>query len=409
MYEAFFKLRQAPFESAHNPHFHVELGNHAAARMALIQAVERRDTIIWVCGAPGAGKTMLLRTYQNSIDKRRVWSLFCTDAELDRAGLTAALGEALAAPGEPPPALPAIPDLLKAKAGQGVIPVLIIDDADLIDLEAWETLTGLAELKVATLVLGSRLVDQPDGAPAGTRVKLDPLSADDASALIEERLRRAGGTPEKIINREALDRIVERGAGNPRRLLSFADSALRHGYAAGVRPVTVQELDAPKPGHKPKPVAGRRWFPTAAGVGIGIVLLVLVAIPTGLLTSMHRAAPETAPAPVASSQAPPPPKLALPPPAPQAPPLPAPASPPVAAAPGPPPKYTLPPPLDTADVLAIPARRGDTLRKLYAALFPSDPRPDFAAVAGINPDIRPSTPLKAGQVVLFPPAPGRAQ
>jgi phage tail protein X len=108
------------------------------------------------------------------------------------------------------------------------------------------------------------------------------------------------------------------------------------------------------------------------------------------------------PAPQQQTMAPPPAPAASPPlpqhaeiqPPPAAPATPAVTAPDVAAKP--------------ADVLFIPARRGDTLRSLYRAAYraPRD-RPSFEQLLAANPGLASDKPLDAGELVALPGPGGR--
>ena len=60
MYEAYWQLRQKPFENCADPRFYYPGESHQAALLKLRYAVENQRGGALLCGASGSGKTLLV-------------------------------------------------------------------------------------------------------------------------------------------------------------------------------------------------------------------------------------------------------------------------------------------------------------------------------------------------------------
>jgi type II secretory pathway predicted ATPase ExeA/phage tail protein X len=466
MYQEFFGLEQVPFDLAADPSLLVETSGERAALDAIGDLVRRRVGVITLEGWVGVGKTGLLRTYAHRADADRVRVLPIARHDFDRGMLLAALGEGLVGPFAPPPRFEELPGLLAGRVAAGQATVLLIDDAQALTDGALRALGAVAELgkdemAPLSIVLAVRppfvdLFSRPAAAAldqrASARVRLPPLAPGEARALIEERLRRAGAAdPSAVLAPEAVDAIVVEAGGIPRKLLALGDRVLRAGFAQRRMPVDYATAEAairggegraatPAPPSLTAPIppvgptrmrppisadeGGLSGMASAMGRGIGRVAipvsLLIVALglgywlwtqpenaPSAPPTEAQAGLPATAsdtptPAPQQQTMAPPPAPAASPPlpqhaeiqPPPAAPATPAVTAPDVAAKP--------------ADVLFIPARRGDTLRSLYRAAYraPRD-RPSFEQLLAANPGLASDKPLDAGELVALPGPGGR--
>ncbi|GGF09821.1 hypothetical protein GCM10011611_14180 [Aliidongia dinghuensis] len=462
MYQTFFGLRQTPFDLAADRSFLVETASQRAALDAIANLVRRRVGVITLEGWVGSGKSELLRAYERNADTDRVRVLQIARRDFDRGTLLEALGEGLVGPFAPPPRLEEMADLLAGRASAGQATVIVLDDAQKLTNEALRALGSLAELGDAddaplsiVLAVSPPFVDlfsRPAAAAldkrASARVRLPPFTPAEARTLLEERLRRAGAEkPEAVLTPEAIETIVIAAGGIPRKLLALGDRVLRAGFAERRMPVdyataeTAIRGDAKPPAPTPvrvrtpisvedgepdrfMPAAGRRISRAvvpvcllAAAVGLGYWLWnisnetpvrPLVETTTGTPNAAPSVPPPTTPQPTATQ------------PAPARPTTPSPTAPPpttlTPTAPAVPPQTATVPPLTppaappnaSADVLFIPARRGDTLRSIYRTVYRSSrDRPSFEALLAANPGLSSDKRLEAGELVALPGPPSR--
>jgi type II secretory pathway predicted ATPase ExeA/phage tail protein X len=259
MYQAFFGLREAPFEPAANSSFLVEAADQRAALDAIAELVRRRVGVISLEGWAGVGKTELLRTYKRNIDADLVRTVPVDGPGLDEEALLAALGEALIGPFALQPSLETVKRVLADRAGAGQATVLLVDDAPDLSDDALEALGGLADVggpgeSLLSVVLAGRpplvaLLARPAAAAlkgrASGRIPLPPLTPAEARHLINERLRRAGAAdPHAILSSEAVEAIVVAAGGIPRRLLTLGDQVLQTGFARRCLPIDYATAEA---------------------------------------------------------------------------------------------------------------------------------------------------------------------
>jgi len=432
MYQAFYGLRQMPFDAAADASFLVEIAGRQSALDAIADQVRRRAGVITLEGWPGAGKTELLRAYERSVDPDRVRIGWITRPDIDRAGLFATLGEMLAGPFAPPPPGQELKRLLTERAAAGQATVLLVDDTENLSDSALQALGAVADLAgqddaLVSIVLVVRppfvaLFARPAAAAldrrASVRVRLPLLTPVEARGLIEHRLRQAGANdPTRVLSPEAIEAITVEAGGIPRRLLSLGDRVLQAGAVRRCQPVDYAVAEAAIHSGAPPVVVPARTRPPISierrglpAWDTGVSRRVLdgasrVAIPAMLLIVamgvgywLWNLSDESAAAPPPRVQAEAPPTPTLPPQVATA------APPPPEPAPAPkPPAPTAAPTAAPVNLLFIPARRGDTLRTLYRAAYRAPRyRPPFEQLLAANPDLPADQPLTAGQLVALP-------
>jgi type II secretory pathway predicted ATPase ExeA len=423
MYQAFYGLRQMPFDPAADASFLIETAGRRSALDAIADQVRRRTGVITLEGWPGAGKTELLRAYEREADPDRVRVGWITRPDFDRTGLFALLGEMLAGPFAPPVPPQDLKRLLTERAAAGQAMVLLVDDTENLSDSALSALGSIADLagqedslvsillvvKPPFVALFSRASAAALDRRASVRIRLSLLTPVEARGLIEHRLRQAGRPdPAKVLVPEAIEAIVIEAGGIPRRLLALADRVLQAGAARGQQPIDYATADAAI--HEAAPAAVvparvrtpisierrdgpglasgalRRMLDGAAKLAIPAMLLI-VAVGVGYW--LWALSDDTAASRAAAVPPPPIQKAAE-----------APALPPVPSPPQAAPAPVVPTPVN---LLFIPARRGDTLRRLYRAAYRTPRyRPPFEQMLAANPDLTADRALTAGELVALP-------
>ncbi len=266
MYKGFYGLKEKPFSKTPDPRFLFPSRVHEEALARLQYAVEERELAL-LTGGIGSGKTTLSRALMDSMgDACRfcfIVNPIVTPLEFLRI-LARNLGM-----NAPPTAKD---DLLKELTeelyrchGQGIVPVIVIDEAQMIPgREVFDEIRLLTNFQlddsnlVSVILMGQpelreRLagpIYEPLRQRIGIRYHLDPLDLEETLEYLDFRLAVAGGKP-GIFLPDAVLRIFELSGGVPRRINTIATNALLEGFArdaamidAGIIDTLLVELDA---------------------------------------------------------------------------------------------------------------------------------------------------------------------
>lgn len=179
--------------------------------------------LVTVVGEPGIGKTRVLAELRRALgDAAPIVALEGRRRLGGETGLAGALAGALG--GGP------LDAALARHAARGV--VALVDDAQWVDdeiLDALETATGWATARIGVAVAATPelTAGRPrwgERAAAHTMFALPPLGADEAIALLRALLAPATHVPHAL-----LERLAERGAGNPGVLVGIVAELRRQG------------------------------------------------------------------------------------------------------------------------------------------------------------------------------------
>ena len=245
-----FRLTAKPFATTPDPQFAYGTREHQLAVAKIQYAVEERQGIFLLQGEIGTGKTTVSQFMLNA------WR---DDKSLAVAHIT---NPAVRTPSqflrlilshfgvEPPHLLAdnwdALRGFLVGNYKAGKITVLVIDEAQTISAENMETLTHISNeqtqkhklIQVVLLAqpnIARKLSYKPalrDRIAHGST--LNPLSYEDAVALMRHRIQVAGGDFNVLFPGEPLHhRLYNVTKGVPRRLCMLCDNALLNAYALG--------------------------------------------------------------------------------------------------------------------------------------------------------------------------------
>jgi type II secretory pathway predicted ATPase ExeA len=244
MYEEHFGLRLRPFGEPVHPGDQVGLPSRDAARRRLRYGLEHGQGPALLFGPPGTGKTLLARALAADLGGQAAHLTFPSMPATD---LVDYLADELGAPALARPGLAAslrrLKGTLAASAGRNQRPLLIVDEAHLIDDPAtFETLrlllnfatTGPSDLSLL-LVGGPEVLLRIPPALADrltARCLLGPLSQAESALYVEGRLEAAGAI-EPLFDPTALAELHRFADGLPRRLNQLADLALLIAFAEG--------------------------------------------------------------------------------------------------------------------------------------------------------------------------------
>lgn len=258
MYEAFYGFRERPFSKTPDPRFLFLSRGHREALARLQYAVEERD-IVLLTGEIGCGKTTLSRALTDTLDGHyRVMLLInprLTPLEFLRS-LALRLG--IADPARfKTDLLEQLGTALYASYEQGICPVLVVDEAQLVPhKETFDEIRLLTNFQLddrnllSVILIGQRELRQrlrhrayePLRQRIGMQYDLQPLSQAEVAEYLDFRLVAAGGAP-GLFNAGAVSRLYHYSAGIPRKINHAASLALLEGFGREARLIDEALLD----------------------------------------------------------------------------------------------------------------------------------------------------------------------
>jgi general secretion pathway protein A len=255
MYEAFFGLRERPFELAPNPRFLLLTSRHSEALSNLEYGITGRKGITVLLGEAGTGKTTVIRTALQRWDTDGHLVAYINNPTLTRdefvetLALAFDLGEEAA--GSKTRMLAALTELVMRRHADGLVTGLLIDEAQSLPYELLEEIRLLANVETADeKIFPVVLAGQPELADrlnetglrqlkqrVGLRCVLAPLDVRETAAYVAGRIRLAGGVAGQLFTREAVLLVHQHSRGIPRVINVICDNALLAAFASEQKPI----------------------------------------------------------------------------------------------------------------------------------------------------------------------------
>lgn len=259
MYESYWKLSSRPFEEGPQSEFYVPLPGHQAALLKLRYLIEQRKGIGLLVGEHGLGKTFLTHVLEaQTLEAETLPFLRLVVPVLSATETLAYFAQRLGCPVENASRSDAIlmrfESKLKELTADARSPVLIIDDAHLLDLEQLNLLRLMLNLRLPgstdfSLILSGRteLLGKIRRVPAldqriAVRAALQALAPEAVQQYITERLEVAQAG--HLFSAESAQTLWELSQGVPRRINQLCDLGLLVGYADHLSSVTAVEIRA---------------------------------------------------------------------------------------------------------------------------------------------------------------------
>ncbi len=311
MYCSFYGIQEKPFSITPDPKYLYLGKTHQEAFAHLVYGIRERGGFIVVTGDIGTGKTTLCRALLTHLDAD-IRVAFVFNPTLSALDLLKTINDDLGIRSEgdsQKELIDALNRFLLDQRQQGKNTVLIIDEAQNLDMEVLEHVRLLSNLETDTekllqiILVGQpefrQMLEQPRLEQLNQRVTvryhLNPLSREETEAYVNHRLAVAGADEKIRFTPEAIKRIGRYTRGVPRLINVLCDRALLAGYTRRTR-----RIDGGMVKQAQREVAGKRRgvsFARFLGVARGglvpglllavIVLLVAYGVQSFLLPGKH--------------------------------------------------------------------------------------------------------------------------
>ena len=260
MYEKFYNLKQNPFSLSPDPQFICMTAQHQEALSGLVYSICTRPGLTLLVGEAGTGKTTLLYTLLQFLEKKQYITGICTNPRLSIEEFY----DYLLAEFNIPCAsslksqrLIALRDSLLKNHVAGRPAVLILDEAHALHPDLMEEIRLLLNLETPRAkLLQIIMAGQPELSEILRRsqlrqlkqrinyfCKLEPLSLQELREYLIHRLARAGLPNQTLFTGPALDAIYEYTKGIPRLVNTLCDNALRTGFAIQSPQISVSNIE----------------------------------------------------------------------------------------------------------------------------------------------------------------------
>jgi general secretion pathway protein A len=254
MYTDHFHLSAEAFSLTPDPAFLYLSPGHAEALAALKIGLEGRRGLMVMVGEVGMGKTTLLYSLLSGLGEG-IKTAYISNTTLPFTDL---LRQALADFGVPCASrdrlelLSALNAFLQQCATDGTTAALIVDEAQNLKNDVFENLRLLSNYETYTeKLLQIVLVGQPEletklrqtslrqvAERVAVRCNINPLTRAESLRYIEHRLQRVGGSTSAIFTTPAIELIVWKSRGIPRRINILCHTAMLFAYGRGEQLVT---------------------------------------------------------------------------------------------------------------------------------------------------------------------------
>ena len=323
MYMNFYQLSEGPFGITPDPKFLYLSPSHREALATMVYGCNQRKGFISVIGEVGTGKTIVLRTFLERLDRSKTTAIYLLNP---LATFEQIVGEIL-----PPDVQSSTQDQFRSlqewlirEYSEGRNVVVAIDEAQRMSVATLEKLRLLSNLETAEhKLIQIILVGQPEleqklqeknlrqlWQRIAVRATIWPLSRTDSIAYILHRLSKVtAGTNKPVFTRAALRHLVKRGGGNPRKLNILCDRALIAGFSYQKRTVPLAvayetSSESARPPRWRQSVLRKSWVLVSAIALVAMVSYVLTNQSKDSAESVAYVAPETTLRPVEVNAAP---------------------------------------------------------------------------------------------------------
>lgn len=284
MYTQFYGLRDIPFSLAPDPKYLFRTESLMEVFATLQYGIESGKGLVVVTGEVGTGKTTILRSMLQSLD-RSILAAYIFNPLLSTKDFFDLLVTEFRIPPQPSKAamLRRIGELLVTRHRQGLSTVLVIDEAHLLPPHLLEEIRLLSNFettreKLLQIILCGQpelhtALAQPEQRQLKQRISLKcaikTLAQRETAEYIRWRLRVAGARDENLFDVEAIKTVHQLSGGIPRIINNICDNALLTGFSEGSHTVTPEIIRMVADDLDLTPVE-YSLYPTAAEIAAGL-------------------------------------------------------------------------------------------------------------------------------------------
>src|SRR5437660_11516114 len=262
MYESFYGLSGKPFQLNPDPAFFYGSRGHKRAFAYLQYGLYQSEGFIVITGEIGAGKTTIVRSLFEQLDREKVIAAQLVSTQLDADDMLRAVCVAFGIPVaavNKAQLLASLEAFLCQLATESKRGLLIVDEAQNLTPRAVEELRMLSNFQLADqALLQSFLIGQPElrvmmQAPQMQQLRqrviasyhLGPLDRAETQAYIEHRLHHVGWKDDPRFEPSCFDLIHTWSGGIPRRINTLCNRLMLAGFLGekhALEPSDVQSI-----------------------------------------------------------------------------------------------------------------------------------------------------------------------
>ena len=261
MYESFYGLTGKPFQLNPDPAFFFGSRGHKRAFAYLQYGLYQSEGFIVITGEVGAGKTTIVRSLLEQLDRTKVVAAQLVSTQLDAEDMLRSVAAAFGLPiksVDKAELLAALEAFLCSLVTERKRALLVVDEAQNLTARAVEELRMLSNFQLGEhALLQSFLVGQPElrqlmQGPQMQQLRqrviasyhLGPMDQQETQAYVEHRLKHVGWSGDPSFDPSAFDAIYSFAAGIPRRINTMCNRVLLAGYLAEKHTITAADIDA---------------------------------------------------------------------------------------------------------------------------------------------------------------------
>ncbi len=254
MYEVFFNLKERPFSISPDPRFFYLTAQHREALTNCQYMITNRIGPVYVHGDVGTGKTTIARRlYQQfSDDPKYIVAMIISPNLKSANALLRLIMQEFKVKTEKKyeDSLRNFGAFLQERAVESKVPVLFIDEAQLLKPDMLELIRFLLNFETNTLKLlqivlfgqnelAANLESKKELKSRMYRSALASLTRADTESMIQFRYQVAGGEKHPF-KTEALDELFKLSLGLPREVCKLCDMALLRAFANEIKEVDAE-------------------------------------------------------------------------------------------------------------------------------------------------------------------------
>jgi general secretion pathway protein A len=258
MYEAYWSLKEKPFENTPDPKYIYYSKKHKEAVSRLLYAVREHKGAALLTGEYGSGKTLLSRVLWHELQQEKIYqSVFILNPRLSGLEMLQEITRQLSgndAPLNKIDIFHSLHNILYSNHNLNQHTVIVIDEAQAImENEIFEELRLLLNFQLdnaflLTLILlgqpelKQKIVNLPQlSQRMSLKFHLSALNEQETKEYIQHRLGVAGASP-NLFDEEAFEGIYFFSAGIPRRINNLCDLSLLIGFAEGEKIISKKTI-----------------------------------------------------------------------------------------------------------------------------------------------------------------------